>query len=276
MNGPIPIPRLAAAAGAAAVVAAIETAGCVVVENLVGPDVMDALARDLGPLFEKRWPGVDTFAGFKSKRVSGLMACSPTARALALNPLALGAAETLLEPHCQAIQLHVTHAVAIGPGEVEQALHRDDGLWEMAQPKPPLSLHCMWALTDFTADNGATRLAPGSHLWPLEREPEDREVQSAVMARGSAAFFDGRIRHGGGANLTPQTRIGVLLGYLVGWLRQEENQYLTAPPEIARTFPERLQRLIGYDLHGPHLGWIDAGNPHRLLEDEPDDDSRVF
>lgn len=270
------IPRLPADAGVEEVSAAIEAAGCVVIENLVEEPVMDALERDLAPAFGERWLGVDDFAGFKTKRVSGLMARSPTARELALNPLALDCAERMLGPQCQAIQLHVTHAVAIGPGETAQVMHRDDGLWEMAEPKPRLSLHCMWALTDFTAENGGTRIVPGSHLWPLEREPRDDEIRSTVMTRGSVAFYDGRTRHGGGANRSAKPRIGVLLGYLVGWLRQEENQYLTAPPEIARHFPERLQRLIGYDLHGAHLGWIDNGNPHLLLEDAPDDDSRVF
>ena len=276
MTGPGEIPRLAATAETAEVVAAIEAAGCVVVDNLVGANIMDALDHDLTPAFDGRWFGVDDFAGYQTKRVSGLMALSRTARDLALNPLALEAAETLLKPHCKAIQLHVTHAVGIGPGEIAQVMHRDDGLWEMAHPKPRLSLHCMWAMTDFTAENGGTRLVPGSHLWPIDREPRNHEIRSTVMARGSVAFYDGRTRHGGGANHSGAPRIGMLLGYLVGWLRQEENQYLSAPPEIAKTFPDRLQRLIGYDLHGEHLGWIDAGNPHRLLEDDPEDQSRVF
>ncbi len=270
------MPRLNADATVDAVTSALDEAGCVVVENLAGEDVMDALNADLAPAFEARWHGVDEFAGFRTKRVSGLMARFPTARELALNPLALGAAEALLGPYCKTIQFHVTHAIAIGPGEVAQRLHRDDSIWELPEPKPPVALHCMWALTDFTAENGGTRIVPGSHLWPAGREPDESEIISTTMPRGSVAFYDARTWHGGGPNRSNGPRIGVLLGYLLGWLRQEENQYLTVPPELARTLPEKLQRLIGYDLCGEHLGWIDEGDPHIILEDEANPDVRVF
>ncbi len=270
------MPRLNADASVDAVACALDEAGCAIVEKLAGADVMDALDGDLAPAFEARWHGVDEFAGFRTKRVSGLMARSPAARELALNRLALGAAEALLGPHCKTIQFHVSHAIAIGPGEATQRIHRDDAIWEVPEPKPPLALHCMWALTDFTADNGGTRIVPGSHLWPAGREPEAGEIIATAMPRGSVALYNARTWHGGGANRSNGQRIGVLLGYLLGWLRQEENQYLTVPPELARALPEKLQRLIGYDLHGDHLGWIDQGNPHTVLEDDANPGARVF
>ena len=270
------IPRLSAGASADDVVSALGEAGCVVVENLASQDTMDALDADLAPAFAARSFGGDTFSGLKTKRVSGLLARSTAAQELALNPIALGAAEGLLGPHCQTIQFHVSHAIAIGPGEPAQAVHRDDGVWELPEPKPPVALHCIWALSDFTAENGGTRMAPGSHLWPAGREPEEDEIRSIEMPRGSVAFYNARTWHGGGANRSNATRTGVLLGYLLGWLRQEENQYLTVPPELARAMPEALQRLIGYDLGGAYLGWIDQGNPQAVLKDDPDTDYQVF
>ena len=270
------MPRFDVDVALADVSTALDESGCAIVENLADDETIDALAANLEPAFDARWIGVDDFAGFKTKRVSGLMALSAAARDMAINPLVLGAAETLLLPHCDAIQLHVTHTIAIGPGEKSQMIHRDDGIWYVPDPKPPMALHCMWAVTDFTAENGGTQMVPGSHLWPADREPEASEIISTVMPRGSVAFYSGATRHGGGANNSNGPRIGALIGYLLGWLRQEENQYLTVPPNLARTFPEKLQRLIGYNMHGGHLGWIDHGDPHRVLEDDPDASTRVF
>ena len=270
------IPRFGAHAALADVSAAVDEAGCAIIENLAGAATIDALGADLAPVIEQRWIGVDEFAGFKTKRVSGLMALSPAAREMALNPLVVGTAEALLSPHCESIQLHVTHTVAIGPGEKTQMAHRDDGLWHVPEPKPPLALHCMWAVSDFTAENGGTQMVPGSHLWPDDREPDDSEFQSTEMPRGSVAMYNARTWHGGGANRSNGVRIGALIGYLLGWLRQEENQYLTVPPALARTFPEKLQKLIGYDTHGDHLGWVDDGNPRAVLADEPDPADRIF
>ena len=231
------MPRFNPDVALADVSAALDEAGCAIVENLVDEATIDALATDLEPAIDARWIGVDEFAGFKTKRVLGLMALSAAA------PLALGAAEALLLPHCDAIQLHVTHTVAIGPGEKTQMIHHDDGIWYVPDPKPPLALHCMWAMTDFTAENGGTQMVPGSHLWPADREPEESEIISTVMPRGSVAFDSGATWHGGGANNSNGPRIGA---------------------------------LIGYNRHGGHLGWIDHGDPYVVLEDKPGASSRIF
>ena len=248
------MPRFDADAALADVSAALNEAGCAIVENLAGEATIDALAADLEPVIEARWIGIDEFAGFKTKRVSGLMALSAAARDMALNPLALGAAEALLLPHCDAIQLHVTHTVAIGPGAKIQQVHRDDGIWYVPDPKPPLALHCMWAVTDFTAENGGTQIVPGSHLWPADREPEASEIISTVMPRGSVALYSGATWHGGGANRSTVPRMGLVTTYALGWLRQEVNHYLTVPREKAQGYSRTVQNLMGYRCHGPYLG----------------------
>ena len=124
------------------------------------------------------------------------------------------------------------------------------------------------ALKDFTKANGATNVVPGSHLWEPAREPEPREILQAEMPAGSALIYLGSTLHGGGANTTADTRRrGMFFGFVVGWLRTEENTFLTVPIEAARTMPVRVQELLGYKPHGP-IGVVDVGSPMALFTDE--------
>lgn len=126
----------------------------------------------------------------------------------------------------------------------------------------------MWAVDDFGEENGGTRVVTGSHRWLDDREPGQAEAISAVMPSGSALFYLGETFHGGGANRTQHPRLGVVLEYSLGWLRQEENQYLVTPPSIARELPEQLQNLIGYEMHRPFLGWVELDHPRVMLQQE--------
>jgi len=145
-------------------------------------------------------------------------------------------------------------------------LHRDTMLYPFGHPCPTILMATMWAIRDFTAANGGTCLAPGSHLWEPDREPFEDEVVSAEMPAGSVLIYLGGIWHGGGENRSNSIRTGLTIQYSAGWLRQEENQYLANPPEVARGYPEELQRLIGYDFGGPFLGFVEGDDPHRVLE----------
>jgi hypothetical protein len=138
-------------------------------------------------------------------------------------------------------------------------------------PGPVTQQGSLWAVTDFTAANGATRIVPGSHLWDEERQPHPDEVVAAEMPAGSAIIYAHNVIHGGGANQTDKPRTAVALNFSLGWLRQQENQFLTLPPEKAKELPEQLQRLIGYDFGAPFLGAVGGQNPHALLE-EPGQD----
>jgi ectoine hydroxylase-related dioxygenase (phytanoyl-CoA dioxygenase family) len=178
--------------------------------------------------------------------------------------------DRLLGPRCDRYQLHVTQAVDIGPGESAQILHRDDGLLPFAHPGPQALCNTIWSLTDFTSKNGATRVIPGSHLWDDRRLPAaGDDVVQAVMPRGSCLIYLGSVWHGGGANRTAgDWRAGMICGYSLGWLRQEENQYLAVPPAVAKTLPEHVQHLIGYKMHGDFLGWVEGHDPHIVLEQQ--------
>jgi len=267
------IPRFDAEVSAEMLQDAMAAQGCAIVEGLASEKQMDTMMAEIAPWMENRGLGVNPFSGFKTRRVSALMARSQVARDLALNPLVLAMCDHFLLPSAETYQLHVTHVVHIEPGEIGQQIHRDDSLFMMPEPRPITEVHCMWAASDFTVENGGTVMAPGSHLWDdPEHQPEPDEIASAVMPKGSVAFYLGNLFHGGGANSTSNTpRDGALIGYNLGWLRQEENQYLTCPPEMAKDFPVELQKLIGYAPAAHGYGWVDNVDPIMLLAENVED-----
>ena len=246
--------------------------GCAIVANRATPQCMQRLHDELQPYLDEAPLGTTEFAGRTSRRRNGLLAKSAACCELGIDPLVLGVCDRVLGQNCVKFRLHVTSLIELLPGEVQQGLHRDGGLYPVRHPAPPMTVAAFWAYTDFTAENGATLIAPGSHLWPHEREPERHELVQAVMPRGSVLLYTSSVWHGSAENRSNGVRTGMAIHYNLGWLRQEENQILAAPPEVAKNFPETLQRLIGYDLGGPYLGFIEQGNPHRLLEDQPAED----
>ena len=248
----------------------LERDGAVIYERVLDAGVMDAIQAELDPYLGRAYLGEGEFWGYKTKRTAALVAKSPTfGTKVATNPQVLAVMDRLLAPRCQRYQLHVTQAVAIGPGEKGQFLHRDDTLLPFAHPGPQALCNTMWALTDFTVENGATNVILGSHNWDDERIVRySDDIVHAVMPRGSVMIYLGSVWHGGGANVSADDwRTGMICGYSLGWLRQEENQYLAVPPEVARHLPEQVQHLIGYKLHGYFLGWVEGQDPHVVLED---------
>jgi ectoine hydroxylase-related dioxygenase (phytanoyl-CoA dioxygenase family) len=182
-----------------------------------------------------------------------------------LNPLILSLVEMGLEKY----QLHVSQAICLYPGQDSQFLHRDDLVYPDVQHplKKELVMNVLWAVRDFTEEVGGTRAIPGSHKWDEVRVARDEDTVGTVMPRGSALIYFGSVWHGGGANkTTDQTRYALALTYSRNWLRQEENQYLVAPPSLAKTFSPEMQRLIGYSSQDPFLGWVQLKNPMDLLK----------
>ena len=236
---------------------ALDDDAAVIIENVISKDTVETLKSELVPYLSKEVFGRDEFTGFSTKRVGALIARSNTCRDLALNPLVIDVAKQYLEPFADGYRLHFTSAVSIGPSETKQVLHRDRGIWGGYLPRKiePL-MSTIWAVTEFTRDNGATQIVPGSHKWEKEREPDDAEIAYAEMNPGSVLLYTGTVLHGGGANKTAsEIRTGVFLHYALNWLRQEENQYLSCPPEIAKELSPELRSLIGYAKGGYVLGF---------------------
>ena len=197
---------------------------------------------------------------------SHVLAGAPVLQARMIEPAILAVLDRLLGPNCVRYQLSSLQGIEVFPGGTDQGLHRDDDIFRLPHPHPVFEVNVMWAVTDFTPENGATRVVPKSHVWPSGQTPEPGGGVVAAMPAGSALLWLGSTWHGAGANQTGRSRIGMYVGYSLGWLRQEEMMYLALPPESVRPMPEALQRLIGYELKGTMtLGWLDGRDPRAVL-----------
>lgn len=252
------IRHLAASTGAEDIVAALAEEGAVIVDGLAPAPLMDRAAQELQPYIAATAIGRDDFAGRRTRRTGGLIARSETCRELVMHPLVLAAAKKLLA-HAATFQIHLTQVITIEPGSPAQPIHRDQWVFDFFKfPKGfEVQLNTIWAMTDFTAQNGATRVIPKSHLFDDGLKFEEQDTEAAEMAKGSALFYTGSVYHGGGANRSDNTRCGINLTYSLSWLRQEENQYLSVPLAVAQTLPVELLRLMGYAYGGYALGYVD-------------------
>ena len=266
---------------------AIEANGAVIVEGLLSPEVVARVNEDVEPAVAAADPDAPmfnpmakAFMGAVTRNVPGVPGISTTfATEVMCHPVLLGLADAILGPGCARFQLNLGQILERGPGSVDQWLHRDEGVWnDVPQPSPELELSSVIALGDFTAENGATRIVPGSHRWPdrhapmdTQTQPAEEQIVTAEMPAGSAVIYTGGVIHGGGANSTESPRRAVHLSFCLGWLRTEENNYLSIPPSIAAGLPRQAQEVIGYSVYdgiergGGYLGMVRMQNPVDLL-----------
>lgn len=232
--------------------------GALIIDDLADPALLDRIAAEMAPYVEATPGGSDDFSGRTTKRTGGLVARSPASRELVQHPLVLDVTARLLH-QAQAFQLHLTQIISIGPDSPGQAIHRDQWAFDFFEFPADYHVQCntIWAMTDFTEANGATRLIPGSQDLPNTFEHTLDESVPAEMSKGSCLLYTGKVYHGGGANRSGTTRVGLNVTYNVAWLRQEENQYLSVPREIAETLDDDLLRLMGYQIGAYALGYID-------------------
>ena len=237
------------------ILSAVHKDGAVIVKDMLDAGVRKELIGELRPYMDATRFGQDAFTGFKTTRTGALVARSPACRELVLNPKVLEATRVFLEPYCARVQLHLAQIIRLSPGQPQQMIHRDRWAWGKYLQGVEPQFNTIWALSDFTRENGATNVVPGSISWPDDREAKPEEVCQAEMAAGSVLLYTGSVFHGGGENRSADDRIGLNITYSLGWLRQEENQYLSCPPEIARELPPELQDLLGYTLGSYALGY---------------------
>lgn len=244
-----------------AVVDALDRDGCVVVEGYLDQVAVAALQDELAPHRAQTPTGRNDFEGFDTRRIYALFAKTRGFDRLAIDPLLLGVLDEVLGHY----QMSGPVGIDIGPGESPQGLHRDDSVYPIPWPHQQVVLNTMWALDDFTEDNGATLIVPGSHRSAPDEMPPVEAALAATMPAGSVMFYVGTVWHGGGANRTDQRRLGVILEYVASWLRAQENHVTAVPVEVMRTLEPRLQELLGYNIHPPFLGYVDGRHPRRAL-----------
>jgi ectoine hydroxylase-related dioxygenase (phytanoyl-CoA dioxygenase family) len=259
------IPAAPVPAGSAtgqAVAERLTSDGYVLVSGLMSDAEVAAARADLGRVLAATPTGRNAFEGFGTQRVYALFAKTRCFDRLAVHPLLLAVLDQVLGHY----QLSAPVGIRIGPGESAQMLHRDDAVYPLPDPHPPVVVNTMWPLDEFTAENGATRFIPGSHAWQPGRQPTAADpVLTAAMSPGSALFYLGSLWHGGGANATARPRLGVILEYAAAWLRPQENHCLAVPRDVVRRLPERLQELLGYNIYPPFVGYVDGKHPRKAL-----------
>jgi ectoine hydroxylase-related dioxygenase (phytanoyl-CoA dioxygenase family) len=244
----------------------VATHGWAVLRGAIEPELVagllariDALLRELAIPF-----GSNAFLGARTRRIFNLLARDPLFARVPLHPAVLPVAEGVLD---RELLLSSLTAIEMQPGQAAQPFHADDGSYGLPKPHAPYNTTAIWALTDFTLENGATRLVPGSHLGDRNpRRGERPEHVAAEMSAGSVLVYHGSLWHAGGANHSAARRVAIVCNYCAGFLRQEECQLLGLTREQVARFPARLQALVGYGTYRGLLGHVDQRSPAALID----------
>lgn len=241
----------------------LDQEGYIVIESLLGAEEIAEIKAALLPLLDHT--GRNAFEGHNTQRLYAVPEKTRATDRLIEHPRVLALLDCLFLPN---YLLSQCQAINIMPGEEAQYLHSDDGFYRVPRPRPPLGAATVWAIDDFTAENGATVVVPGSHKWPDGRMPGDgdRKVK-AVMPAGSVVFYPGTLWHGGGANLSASPRLAVTCQYCEPWLRTQENYFLCMSKETLRDVSEDMKRMLGYSIHPPFIGMVNGMHPKRILDE---------
>jgi hypothetical protein len=270
----MPLTYLDRTVDAVSAAAVMRRDGAVAITGLVENDLVETIRAELRPhLDDIGFRHSSGFGGERTRRLRRVLASAPSAAAMLDHDMVIGIADEVLLPYCAAYQVGSTEAIEVLPGQSSQVLHRDDTIYPMEIAGIEFQIGVIWALDDFSAENGGTRVVLGSHRtlrsWHL---PDLDDWEAVEMPRGSALFYTGSVWHGAGANRSEASRIGLVNTYSLGWLRQEYNQYLYTPPDVAAQFGPRLRALLGYMQHGAgdDLCGRFAGNCPAWVEKSPE------
>jgi ectoine hydroxylase-related dioxygenase (phytanoyl-CoA dioxygenase family) len=239
--------------------------GAAVVTDLVSGNVVASIANDLRKHLDTfGYRSKRNFSGHNTNRCHHVLEESPTSVDLVSHDMVMAVSDEILLPHCESYQINSITGIEVCPGQEVQSLHRDDCVFPLQIPGLEMLLGTLWSLTDFTEKNGATHVVPGSHRHIAMDGSIDLSCrEQAVMPKGSVLFYLGSTLHGAGANLSDAPRLGLINGYSLGWLRQETNQYLSVPLDVAHHYDERMRSLLGYTTHarrGDRLGKYYGGD----------------
>ena len=236
---------------------AIRMDGGAVLTKAMETKNIEIFKSELQPYLTQSPYGRDDFSGKCTRRTGALIARTPSSHDFIMDKRILYLARKFLAPFTEKITLHLTQATTIYPGSEAQLIHRDRFAWGTHIPREiEPQFNTLWAVTDFKRENGATKFIPGSQKWAWDREAKKTEVEAVEMPKGSVLLYTGSVLHGGGENVSDAPRTGLNLTYCLAWLRQQENQFLSCPPYIAKTLDEELQELVGYTQGTYGLGYF--------------------
>lgn len=242
----------------------LQSDGYVVLPDVAGPDLLRRIREELAPHLATGAFGRNDFEGFRSQRLYALLAKAPATADLVAHPAVLELVDAVLDAPCL---LSANIAINVHPGETAQSLHPDDGYCGVPRPRRPFGVSAVWAIDDFTAQNGATEVLPGSHLFGSEPIADtDPRIRPIEMLAGSVVVFLGTTLHRGGANRSDSVRLGITPQYCQPWMRQIENMALAVPPGVVTNLPTRVQELLGYSIMPPFIGYVDGQHPRRIFD----------
>lgn len=243
---------------------ALDVDGFVILERVLGREELARIRTALEPHLQATPLGRNRFEGLRTRRVYALCAKDRAFADLVSHPRLLRLLDHILEPN---YLLSAAIAIHLGPGSEAQEFHADDLSYHIPRPRPAVGVTTIWAIDDFTADNGATEVIPGSHRWGEERPtPHDVRARKIIMPAGSVVVFPGTLWHRGGANTTDQPRLAITPQYCQPWARQFENMSLAVPLDVAAGYPRRVQELLGFSIHPPLMGYVNGLHPARLID----------
>lgn len=248
--------------------AEIEEHGYVIIPDAIDPALCDELIAEIDRIEVDYGisEGTNDFEGFHTRRIFNVLAKGRLFGEAAIHPRVLPVVEAVLDP---GLLLSGITSMNIGPGETPQLLHADDGMVTLPRPHPATMVTTLWALSEFRADNGATRIVPGSHKWPsVPRTGEVHESIAAEMPKGGVLVFHASLWHGGGASSADERRYGMSIQYVAGWCRQQQNLMLGLDRDVVAAMPTRLQELVGYSMYRNVMGHVDRQHPSVLLGGE--------
>lgn len=245
----------------------LERDGYTILERVIDHETVDRITEDLLRIEKERSivPSQNLFEGLRTVRIYNLLAFGSPYDRIAEHDAILPLVERVIDRH---FLISSISSIAIQSGENPQPWHADDQHIPLPRPHVPIICNTMWAMTDFTKDNGATRFVPGSHM-STEFPPPFGDIDGAIaaeMPRGSVLVYNGSLWHGGGANTTNERRVGIAMNYCAGWIRQQENQMLGIPMDVARGFSQRLRRMCGWGLYKKLMGHVDKAPPEYMLD----------
>ena len=244
----------------------IEVDGFTILPKVIDTELISAIKHELSPFLQGQHPGRNDFEGLYSERVYALLSKAPSIAKIIEHPAVLPILDALLPP---GFLLSAALAIDVHPGETPQPMHIDDNAGNLPFPRPRahFGVSTIWALDDFTADNGATEVVAGSHRWPEERQAKEDEITQVVMPAGSVIVFLGTLLHRGGANRSASDRLAITPQYCMPGLRQIENMALAVPPSVAGQYSPRIQEMLGYATIDPgFMGYVDGVHPKRLID----------
>lgn len=240
--------------------AAVQRDGYVILPDLLSADQLASIREAVAPLLDHH--GRNAFEGRSTQRIYSVLNKTRACDVIADHPRVLALLDRLLMPNYLLSMLQV---INILPGEKAQMLHTDDAFYPLPRPRKALGAATIWAIDDFTADNGATDIIPGSHLWGDEA-PDPADRRPVVMPAGSCVFFVGTLWHGGGANRSDRARLAVTAQYCEPWVRPQEAFTLSMTRDTVRAVSEDIRRMLGYSIRPPFIGQVDGMHPKQLLE----------